>query len=361
MSSVSVLVVTAAPDGRECTGALLETVDDLRRRGMHVSLWFLRDHGRAVPAGAQVVDSLRTWPPAARLDGAGIPVVGDLLRGARLRRWYRDASPDVVLLDDALGERVLPRAGRTLRRVLRFNSEPPTDLAVEGPPATSGHVVLAAPGSSPPIVPGAGVVVSTAIRDLSAARAAGAPTAVRAARQLLGLPVSEPIITGWGNDGWIDGPDLFVRMLWFLEHHHHVHAHGVWFGPLGVDPHEAAELRDEADRCGLSDRFHLRPTGTLALRLLGDATFLPRREPAGRIDVIDAVASGSTVVTFHDVGIDDPSILRVDPLDVDAAADALAGSLERDRATAIDQGRDRLAAFDVSQWDDQLVRVLRSS
>lgn len=359
--SVSILVVTAAPDERESTGALLETVDDLRGRGWTVSLWFLRDHGLPVPPGARVIDSLRTWSPAARIDGTGIPMLGDLLRGARLRRWFRQAAPDVVLLDDGLGSRVLPRSGASVRRVLRFNAVPPADLAVEGPASTTGQVVLAAPGSGAPAVPGAQTLRSTALRDLAGARRAGRPDAVRSARELVGLPEAAPIITGWGSDGWIDGPDLFVRMLWFLEHRHGVQAHGVWFGPLGVDPHEATRLREEAERCGVADRFHLRPPSVVALRLLGDATFLPHREPSGRIEVLDAVASGSTVVTFHDVGVQDLAIVRVDALDVEAAAGALADALGRDRAAAIEEARQRLAPLDVSQWDDELVQALRPS
>src|SRR5690606_20285888 len=134
----------------------------------------------------------------------------------------------------------------------------------------------------------------------------------------LGLPEAEPVIAGWGGDGWLDGPDLFIRTLWALGDRHGVPAHGVWFGT--DQPDEAQRLRDEAARCGLADRYHLLPYDghgdTPAAALCADVALLPSREALLREHLMAAIVSGMIVVAFEACDIDDPAVWTGPDLDV---------------------------------------------
>jgi hypothetical protein len=355
----SLLVVTAAPDDRDSTRALIEMVATLRRRGVRVSVWYLRRADNEPVDDSKVVDDLRTWAPAARLDAIGSRAMGDRLRGLALRRWFRGAAPDAVLLDDGLGMRVLPLRARRVRRVIRVNPRMPADASYEPPPTSQAQLALVHPTLDPNSVGVPTTVPDTGIRDLTRARAAGTPRSVGRARSVLGIPTAVPLIAGWGSDSWLDGPNLFVRMLWSLEHRCGVAAHGVWFGLS--DPEDQRQHFDEASRCGLSTRFHLRPEGPMELKLCADAVFLPRRRSSGRIDVLDAVASGLGVVEFHAEGFDDPAVTSIPPFDLDGAAEAVAAHLGTDRDMWRHRARIRLAELDISQQADHLSGLLFGS
>jgi glycosyltransferase involved in cell wall biosynthesis len=166
----------------------------------------------------------------------------------------------------------------------------------------------------------------------------------RRTRREFGLP-DAPLIVGWGADGWLDGPDVFIRVLWALRRRG-TDAHGVWFG-LGADGNELDRLTSEAARCGVAEHMHFRPDITLAARLCGDAVLNCDRSP-GRSpeEIVEALVSGSAVVAFPMIDVADEGIEFVPMLDVDAAAAALERVLSSsgvaERATRREEARVRL-------------------
>jgi hypothetical protein len=146
----------------------------------------------------------------------------------------------------------------------------------------------------------------------------------RRTRATLALPEG-PLVVGWGNEGWLDGPDVFVRVLWALRRRG-LDVDGVWFG-CDEDGPDAERLRSEAERCDVADHFHLRPASTRAARLCGDAVLCCDRS-GGRSaeELIEAVVVGCPVVAFSTVDVVDDDVTVVPALDVEAAAEAL-GSL----------------------------------
>ena len=337
--TVSVLVVASLPDDRESTGYLEMLVDELSARpGVRANVWYLRElHYQGVPADRRVVDRLRTLPGLRQLDAVGAGAVAHAVRGRVLRRWYREAAPDVVLLDDGLGMRVLDVADPVPPVVVRHNPVPAPYAALEPPPRRTGDLTVVAAARAAEFADDPDVYV-----QLPWATGAEAglpyrdPGARDRVRQELGLPTGVPLVVGWGDDGWLDGPDLFVRALWALEHRHGVAAHGVWFG-LSSDPREAERLVTEAARCGLADRFWHRPQVGIAAQSCGDVVLLPYRSPVDPVDLAPALVSGAGLVTFRSTAPLGPGVDRVDELDVEAAAAAVATALAADRDARTDQ------------------------
>lgn len=355
--ATSILFILATPDGRESTTALGRILDDLERRDdVRVSVWYLRvDDNEEPRPGSRVVDELRTWAPVHALERSGLEMIAARVRGLLLRGWFLKVRPDVVVLDDGLGERLLGSTSRRPVRVVRLNPEPPTFLHFEPTPLDHGDVTIVPPSSTRRPTVGR-VIDDTLALDLADMRRLGTDDARRATRQLHALPVDVPLVVGWGDDGWLDGPDLFVRALWALEHRHGVIAHGVWVG-LGVDPHEVERLRMEADRCGVGDRFHQRPTITPALKVCGDVVFLPYRSPGDRLDLLCCVAGGSALVTFPVTDVEADAVAIVPHLDVERAADEIVAFLEGDRAT---RWRDSLRLVDAGGFTEYFLEVVRS-
>lgn len=353
------LIVTAAPDERDSTQTLRVILAELDRRSdVEVGVWLLRaTPQQTVWPGALVVDSLRDWAPARLVERLAVPRVPAALRGARLRYWNRRARPDFVLLDDGLGERVLVGTPGDPVIVRRVNEIPPVHADWEAAPHREPDVVAVPPGLDADVPEGATLLAAPHVRDYSASRRHGAADQRRRVRTALGVGVDAPLVTGWGSDGWIDGPELFVRTLWSLEHFHGVAADGLWLG-LGADPHEVDRLAAEAERCGVGGRIHFRSADTLAARCCGDAVLLPYRSAGEATDVLAAVAAGLVVVTFPSVPVVDPQVAVVADLDVDEAATALVVALESDRATLTAQATDRL---DVGPWVDRLLVAVRGS
>jgi hypothetical protein len=354
MSRPSILIIAASPDGRTSTQLLAETHRALDERGdVRVATWFLRCAWNETPwAGCRVVDDLRTWWPAALLDRVGAATPAGRLRGARLRLWLRSAAPDLIVLDDGLGGRLLDHVDPGALVVVRRNREAPDAVAQEPPLDRRPDAWLLPPGSAAD--DGDRVIVEYQTRnDWAGARSAGSVNARRKHRERLGLPADQPLVTGWGDSGWLDGPDVFIRALWALEARHGVAAHGVWFGSFD-DEHERDRLRAEAERCGVADRYHHRPTEELGARLCGDAVLLPYRDTADDEEILVAICSGSAVVTFPVTGVEDPSVRVVAHLDVDAAAAELAIALAEDRPT---RWRDTLRRLDLQSLLDELVAL----
>ncbi|MFM7068006.1 MAG: hypothetical protein ACKOYM_00970, partial [Actinomycetes bacterium] len=322
---VSVLVVTALPDERPSTAQLYRLCDQLRSDGARVTIWYLRrlDH-QVPPAGTRVVDDLRTSRTLSLLDRVGAGALSLRLRGQILRSWLRTVQPDVVLLDDGLGERVLDPLRTTPPLVVRHNQQPPEFAELEPLPRRVGAITIAAPERA-----AAFDDVPDLYTELPSSPTAmeGLPfrdPSVRArTRAAYELPTDRTLVTGWGDDGWLDGPDLFVRILWALEARHGIAVDGAWFG-LAADANEADRLVAEAQRCGLAGRFWHRPEYQLDGPLSGDAVLLPHRSPTDPDERLAAMVTGAGVVTFESASPPGPGVVRVADLDVEAAATALA-------------------------------------
>jgi hypothetical protein len=336
--SVSVLVVTALPDERQSSAELEMLLATLAARpGVRTTAWYLRQlHYQGVPGDRRVIDRLRTLPGLRQLDAAGAGVVANAIRGRVLRRWYRDAAPDVVLLDDGLGMRVLDVADPVPPVVVRHNPAPPPYAHLEPPARRTGDLTVVAASRTAEFSDDLDVYVEM---PWATGAETGLPYRDAAARDLvrqqLDLPTGVPLVVGWGDDGWLDGPDLFIRALWALEHRHGVAAHGVWFG-LSSDPREAERLVTEAARCGLADRFSHRPRGGIDAQSCGDVVLLPYRSAVDPADLAPALVSGAGLVTFRSTAPLGPGVVRVDELDVEAAAAAVADALVADRADRTD-------------------------
>lgn len=351
---VHVLLVVAHPDDRLTTETLQLITRELDSRDdVEVAVWFLRAHAHGPGVeepphepwwpGARIVDDLRTWWPARLLEVVGLGLPAARLRGARLRRWYREVAPDVVLLDDGLGGRVVPARGPRPVVAVRRNPVPP-DLW-SGEPAWEGPADLTIGGE--PLAAGQGAWMHgpylIEVVDDPSASAARAPLA------LAGVP--DPLVVGWGGDGWVDGSDLFVRALWHLEHRCGRIAHGLWLYD-GDDDEHLDRLRAEAVRCGLGDRLHLVPDPGPGHRWFGDVVFLPFRAPATVEELLEVLAHGREVVTFEPAAFANPSIHALAPLDLDGVAHRLADALRLDALQRFAAARARL---DAATWVDEFL------
>lgn len=344
-AKLSILVISAYPDDRGSTADLRRIVGELSgSRGHSTETWFLRcmDHQTPWP-GSRVVDELRTWAPAALLSSVGGERIAGFLRGRRLRSWLRRIDPDVVVLDDGLGQRLLDHVPRAPIRVVRLNPEPPADREMEPPASDRADLLLVHPDHHGP-EPAARVRMAGAhLGHRPDARRLGSEPARRATRAALALPLDAPLVVGWGRDGWLDAPDVFVRTLWAVSRTH-PDAHGLWLG-LGDDVDELERLVSEAQRCHVGDRMHFREVMTQDARLCGDVVLLPDRSP-GRAaeETIEAIMSGAPVVSFPMLAMHDDAIIVVPALDVEAAAAAIDHLLE-DRSADARRERQRAAAF----------------
>jgi hypothetical protein len=353
----SVLIVTNSHDRRDSTEALRRIADTLEQQhGAKVSVFLLRPFwgNPAHWPGARTVDDLRTWIPAALLERLVSPTLAGRLRGLRLRWWLRQAEPDVVILDDALGWRVVENLRPRPVVINRLNRERPRDADYEPGTFERPDLVVAAVDLEIDLPDTTPIVREHPFRDLAAAARYTEPDARAEIRRRLGVPDDAVLVCGWGSDGWLDGPDLFVRVLWALEDRHGVRAHGVWFGTEQAD--EVRRLEEEADRCGIADRYQLLPyhgQGEVPTdALCADVLCLPTREPLLRDHLMVAIASGLVLVTFAAADLEDPSVRMVDDLDVDAAAEEIIGALALDRSELAARV---LAQLDPVHWTRRLL------
>lgn len=358
----SILTVSPSPHERPSTSELQTILAELARRDdVRSSLWFLReghdgDEGERFTTGGGspwVVDRLRTWGPARVASALGLEVLAAPLRGRRLRRRLREIAPDLVILDDGVGERILGGAERDVVRVGRANADDSLLAGMDQPIGAAADAWLVGPGASAP----AGAVqqrpVAALLDDYRAARRFVDPDRRAELRSAAGVPLDALVVLGWGGGGWLDGSDLFVRVLWALSDRHGIEACGVWVTD-DLDVEDEARLVAEAQRCGLADRFAIVRGGPV-LRHLGDVVVLPVRCRADRA-VGEVVASGVPVVAFDALGWDDAGISLVADLDVDAAAEAVASVVGSDRATLAADARARI---DVAALVDDLVALAR--
>ena len=332
-ATTSVLVVLAAPDGRPSTVELGEEVEVLRSMpGVRCEVWCLRDyHGLRWP-GARNVDDLRTWWPSRLLASVGLDRVGAALRGRRLRRWQRAVRPDVVILNDGYGARVLDGCSPRPVVVVRRNDDLGDTFGFDEEHLDRGDVTLASIGAPadgderPWIEIPPHLRLDEHIQELEPA-IAHARRARQDGRRELGLEGRVPLVVGWGDDGWVDGSTAFVRTLWFLEHRHGVVAHGAWFAPM-ADQVEVDRLRSEAERCGVADRLVLLPPSPTLQQWCGDVAVLPWRVPPGGDVAAVAGACRVPLVAFEPLPLVAPWCLGAPVLDVPALAAAAWAALE---------------------------------
>jgi hypothetical protein len=357
---LSILVVTARPDQRRSTEVLRLLVGHLEHHpDTRVQVWFLRadtDGGDDEPwPNSRVVDELRTWWPTRPMVGEGGRRLADALRGARLRWWLRQAGPDVVLLDDGLGDRVLDPWTHRVVRLVRRNPELPRGAEMEPAPLERADAII----DSRPTEHDDGMehLVLPVLRRRSMALPMADAVERRRVRDALGIGGDEQLVVGWGEDAWIDGADLFIRTLWALGDRYGLRPHALWLG-LSSDTHEADRIRTEAARCGLADRFHLHPLTEEIQRYVGDAVLLPTRVPEEDPErILNALCIGQVVVATEDEGLPDQAV-PMPPLDVEAAALALRDGLAGDRAERFERSR----LLDIDQWlehDGWVDRVAR--
>lgn len=377
MATPSLLVVTNSYDERASTKALRLVTDSLRaEHGADVTVLLLRRHvsepvrtatatflGRpATWPGARVVDDLRRWIPAAVAERLGAGGLAHRLRGLRLRWWIRRAAPDAVLLDDGLGHRVIEHLRRKPVLIVRLNEEEPPLGSLESEVTEVADLVVAAVGIEPRRLAGhraraTPVLYEHRFRELGTMPSLARTDTRESTRTRLGLPLDAVVVSGWGGDGWLDGPDLFVRTLWALHDRHGLEAHGIWFG--SQQPEEVRRLTDEAQRCGLGDRYHLAPYEGIGLAP-GDATcadvvVLPTRDALLREHLLAPIVCGLTIVTFDAADLDDPAVVSAADLDIDELASLAASALKEDR---VERSRAALADVDVDRWTGRLLSAV---
>lgn len=307
----SILIVAAGADDRRSTEVLRLVERAAKRRSdVDVTVWFLREGEHADRwAGRLVVDSLRTWKPAAVLDAIGAATLAARLRGARLRWWYRQVAPDVVVLDDGLGARVIPPQATPVI-VERINEEPTMEAALEVP---SPRRVNARFGT------GAGVP-DTPMYDIAAI------TTDEEIRRRLGVPTGAPVVIGWGHLPWWHAPDVFIRTIWHLERRLGRPVHGIWFLTRG-DSALREHLGAEVARCDMDSSIDFRGDAPPA-EWAGDAVMLPYRGAPDLTDVLGAACNGIAPVTFSPVEGYGTLTRHVDYLDLVSAAERLAEIVE---------------------------------
>ena len=194
----SVLVVTAEPDKRFSTGTLRRIVEELAcRPRAEVNTFFLRADGSPADnwGASRVVDDLRNHPLSRLLEPVGARPTG-WFKGLILRRWLAEIDPNVILLDDGLGERVVQSMSSRSLVVVRPNEELPASAELEPPPLREAALVLRAADAdaeSPESLESGHLV--------DARRLAAVATSARAdARQRWSIPPGEPLLVGWGSD-----------------------------------------------------------------------------------------------------------------------------------------------------------------
>ena len=332
-SELNVLIITAEPDERLSTRRLQVLHEAMSvRPDVRCELWFLRDyHGQRWP-NTRNVDSLRTWWLNRLLTSVGLGRVASFARGRRLKHWMAIIDPDVAILDDGFGSRLLSAAPRPPAVVVRTNEVAGDDFGFEDPPVVVDDAAVNSSKGGEARRPGAHRFHP--FGDYPGELEFGRGVRERGRGD---LPVDEgvPLVVGWGDDGWVDGSDLFVRTLWFLEHRQGIVAHGIWLGPQS-DEIEAVRVTAEAQLCGLGGRVHLLADDP-EVRYVGDVALLPRRVPLELAVVPRAGASQVPIVTFAPVSAVAPWLFGVPYLDLPAAARAVASALaiphgaERDR------------------------------
>lgn len=367
-ASLTILFVLGSPEERPSTDRLLASLSAIKtwstvnQTSVHLHVWYLRSKPEQNPwPNTFVVDSLRTFGPARALEWVRLDRPAAGVRGRLLAARWRRVAPDIVVFDDGVGDRIIP-AGEHPIVVDRVNVDCDEFSSWEPPEQHQRSLIWATAGADPATASHVGSTQAPVVwepdfpRRFDAARAMRAQPARMATRQRLGVEGQLPLVVGWGRDGWSDAPELIMRALWVLEHRHNVAASGLWLGP-GLDDRTTSRLLADAERAGLGGRLTFAVTDGVAERCCGDAIFLPHRSPDIGVDLVpEAIAGCRAVVFWPDYA--DPSIASlidvVAPLDLEAAAAALAAALTEPRSSAIAAA----SSVDFDDWFDILAKLV---
>ena len=264
---LSVLLITESPDLRHSTRDLELAAQALRRRpDVRVGLWYLR-HGDRDPVGhSWVVDDLRTWRPAATLDRLGARLPANLIRGLRLRRRLRVLDPDVVVLDDGLGARVLNESNRQLL-LTRRNAVGPSSDSLEPPVLRSDAILDSDPWRPPPER-----VPSLEMGPLRDHAGSNSVNAMRVGRRALGLPEDVDVVVAPAS---ASNPELLIGVLRACKNGGRRRVHGLWVDPH-CSPSECSAARERASLGGVSDVFHLRQVDLVEALPVADIVLMDR-------------------------------------------------------------------------------------
>lgn len=325
----TLLVVSAAPDCRASTKRLKQLVDRWSgRHDMSVRTWFLRSGPlRFQWPDALVVDDLRTWAPVHLSGSIGLRALSHVLSGRRLRWWLAAEAPDVVLLDDGLGSRVL--CGMDVEVAVRFNEVSPVDVGreVEWHGATSARLVSV--GSA---VSRSSDGVPTILESTSSPAVLGDPVPYR---RVLMLDPGAVLVS---VDGWLDAAAaraaaVFATRLAELMRRR---VDLVWFRDAVGHEDLAARLPP----VGSGVRFLQRPAGQRPWHLLAEVALVLDCTMHDE-DVVERVRSGQVVVGPRPARVLDPGVIRGSVEDAEVSA-AVAGLLVR--------GRDELCTEATDRW-----------
>ena len=236
----SVLMILATPSERADSETIRRLGIELERHGrFSVTTWYLRDLKAEAPTSTWVVDRLRTAGSAQALANVFGPGVALRWNGLRLRQRLRALAPDVVILDGGRGERVVAsrRDRHRLVALVRSDQTPDDDLEPSDPTVFDAVIAPAGRSLDAPARNASGTVLGLPVFAHDPAAMAYWSSANRAkARQHLGITGERPMVVGWGDDGWLDGVDLFIRTLWAIETKQGVQIEGVGLG-RSVDQH----------------------------------------------------------------------------------------------------------------------------
>lgn len=275
-----VLVVTSAPDDRRSTAALRGAVAELAGAAQaEVHVWFLRGSpatagtwGRsAAPTGwsgsVRVIDDLRMWWPVRTARRLGLDGFAGRIAGARLRLWRRAASPDVVVLDDALGGRLLGRR-RPAVLAVRHNSLPPVGAELESRWTGPVDIEISPAGSASGPAPHDGRAL--VLEPVWVEPVAGiGESPVPDLRRVFGLPTEVAIVMWCGRSSESALDDL-VTVLAEVEARGGPAAHGLVVDDRLTHDRLSVIRRTAEDR-GFGDRIHPRPVATPPLMFAADA------------------------------------------------------------------------------------------
>lgn len=262
-------------------------------------VWFLRGGDGPSWPGSRTVDHLRTSRVSRMLRRMGLHATSLHLAGIRLRWWYLRAAPDVVILDDGVGGRVLARPPDCV--IVRENYEQPEGLHED---RWSGAIraVIAVGGRTAQILPPDVVImdepqrpdpsVASAVAFLGNSFGVGAGSRLVVVDQSVDAPGLDAVLVGLGSLG---GPPLTV---------------------IVVDPDAELGSQERLRLLPGALRIHLRPHVPGAVRRIADLVISDR--PVD--DLVDLLASGVKVVGDIPDGVVGPGVAQISQMMVEIEA-----------------------------------------
>jgi glycosyltransferase involved in cell wall biosynthesis len=332
------------------TGAPLVLLHFLQWLRAHTNEPFaviLRDGAGDVRSAFEAVAPVTTWHELSAAGGSAAST--RLIRmfrhdppHERLRRWLGGHTPSLVysntITNGTVLEALAPLGVPVLTHVheLEFwmkHRMAPDDLVLGVRHSTRfvavaeavRRVLVEQLGVAPPRV--------DVVNEFVPAHEPAAPEHLAVLRARHGIPEDVPVVGGVGTTDWRKGTDLFVQVAARVSRTHS-RVHFVWVGGKreGLVPEQ---LRHDARRAGIEDRFHLVgdvPSARAYFDLF-TVLALPSREDPFPLVCLEAAAAACPVVCFDGAG-GAPEFVRSDAgivtpyLDVDRFSGAVLRLLE---------------------------------